>query len=160
MENNVTGERLGKSNYEMLANFRYVLRRFLRTSELNARAAGVTSQQYQALLAIRGYPERDYVRIGELAERLQLTHNATVELVDRMEAQELITRFSGMSDRRQVCVALTPGGRQSLEKAALANQEQLRCLSPDLMTALQQLMNAPAFLIKDTMAGEAGESMN
>ena len=51
-----------KSQYETLAAFRYALRRFIRFSEEAAQAAGVTAQQYQALLAIKGFPGNTYGR--------------------------------------------------------------------------------------------------
>ena len=62
--------RLTKSEYEMLAAFRYHLRQFLRFSEDAAQAAGLTPRQHQALLAIKGFPKRQSVTIGELAEQL------------------------------------------------------------------------------------------
>ena len=49
--------RLTKSEYERLANLRYVLRRFARLTELEARKVGLTPQQYQLLLAIKGFPD-------------------------------------------------------------------------------------------------------
>lgn len=128
-----------KINYETLAEFRYTLRRFLRQAELNARKVGLTPQQYQGLLALKGFPDRNYVTIGELAERLQLTHNTAVELADRMESQELIRRFPGPNDRRQVCVTLTERGETLLGQVAEENQEQLRCLAPELISVLQRL---------------------
>jgi hypothetical protein len=48
--------RVTKKEYGTLAAFRYRLRHFLRFSESAAEAAGLTSRQYQALLAIRGLP--------------------------------------------------------------------------------------------------------
>ena len=48
-----------KSQYETLAAFRYALRRFIHFSEEAAQAAGITAQQHQALLAIKGFPARD-----------------------------------------------------------------------------------------------------
>ncbi len=48
--------RLDKSQFETLAAFRYALRRFIHFSDEAAIAAGVTPQQYQALLAIKGFP--------------------------------------------------------------------------------------------------------
>lgn len=40
------------SDYAALAEFRFALRRFQLFSETNAAAAGLSSQQHQALLAI------------------------------------------------------------------------------------------------------------
>jgi hypothetical protein len=46
---------ISKSQYESLATFRYALRQFLRFSEDAAKRAGITPQQHQALLAIKGF---------------------------------------------------------------------------------------------------------
>ena len=50
---------LDQSEYEILAAFRYTLRRFLSFSESAAADVGLAPQQYQALLAIKGYPGRE-----------------------------------------------------------------------------------------------------
>jgi len=47
------------------------LRQFLKCSE---DVAGLTSRQHQALLAIKEFPRRQSVTIGELAEQLQIAH--------------------------------------------------------------------------------------
>ena len=81
-----------KSDYETLSAFRYALRRFVHFSEGAAKAAGITPQQHQALLAIKGFPARDKITVGELAERLQLRHHSAVGLVDRLMVEKLVTR--------------------------------------------------------------------
>ena len=63
-------KQLDKAQYEALAAFRYALRKFLRFSESAAQAAGITPQQHQALLAIKGFPGRDQVTVGELHVRV------------------------------------------------------------------------------------------
>src|ERR1051326_2195953 len=79
-------QKVARVQYATLAALRFALRQFLRFSEEAAQKAGITPQQHQALLAIKGFPERDEVTIGELAERLKLRHQTTVELVDRLAA--------------------------------------------------------------------------
>ena len=83
-----------KIHYELLAELRHALRRFQRFSQEAARAAGLTPQQHQALLAIKGFPGRDYVSIGELAERMQLRHHSAVGLVDRLARRRLVRRVA------------------------------------------------------------------
>jgi DNA-binding MarR family transcriptional regulator len=135
---------ISKQDFEAQAAFRYALRQFLRRSEVTARANNLTPQQYQALLAIQGYPGREVVTVGELAERLQLRHHTTVELIDRMVAQKLVTRTPAESDRRQVCVSVTVAGRDTLEKVAAHNREHLREFSPELRQLLMSLARAGA----------------
>ena len=112
---------LSKSQYEMLAAFRYALRQFLHFSEEAAHAAGITPQQHQALLAIKGFPGRDCVTVGELAERLQLRHHSAVGLVDRLVAEKLVARAPSAQDRRQVFVQLTSRGENVLERLSSAH---------------------------------------
>src|SRR4051812_18109770 len=109
---------IGKAEYEELAAFRYLLRRFLHFSEKAVRAVGMTLHQHEALLAIRGFPGRDHVTMGELAERLQVKHNAAVGLMDRLAAEGVVERKAGETDRRQVYVALTLHGEEVLAQLA------------------------------------------
>ena len=102
---------VSQAEYETLAAFRYALRQFLHFSDTAAEAVGLTPQQHQALLAIKGFPGRDRVTIGELAERLQIRHHSAVGLVDRLVTQKLVAREAAADDRRQVYVRLTPAGR-------------------------------------------------
>lgn len=132
-------KKLSKSQYENLAAFRYALRQFLSFSELAAKQAGVTPQQHQALLAIKGFPGRDYVTVGELAERLQLRHHTIVELLDRMADLKLVVRKPSAADRRQVHIQLTVRGEHVLEKLSSAHKEQLGRIGPKLSSLLKQL---------------------
>jgi DNA-binding MarR family transcriptional regulator len=128
-----------KSYYEMLAAFRYALRQFHHFSEEAAHAAGITPQQHQALLAIKGFPGRDCVTVGELAERLQLRHHSAVGLIDRLVAEKLVARAPSAQDRRQVFVQLTRRGENVLERLSAAHTEQLKRMGPELIFRLKQL---------------------
>jgi len=133
---------LKKEDYEMLAAFRYALRQFLRFSEEAAATAGLSPQQHQALLAIKGYPGRDYVSVGELAERLQIRHHSAVGLVDRLVADGLVVRQTDPEDRRRVCVKLTGAGESRLEALSTAHHEEIRRMGPKLSAILDQLATA------------------
>jgi DNA-binding MarR family transcriptional regulator len=125
-----------KAEYEALAAFRYALRRFLRFSEQTARSAGVTPQQHQVLLAIKGFPGRESATISELAERLQMRQHSMVGLIDRIEAQGLVRREPGTADRRQVYVTLTSAGETLLHKLALIHRQELRGMREALQPAI------------------------
>ena len=133
---------LSKSQYETLAAFRYALRRFIRFSEEAAQAAGVTAQQYQALLAIKGFPGRDSVTVGELAERLQLRHHSAVGLVDRLAAEKLAVRVPSAKDHRQVLIQVTDRGETVVEKIASVHRQQLKRIGPEIRQLLEQLVRA------------------
>lgn len=144
---------IDKGDYEKLASFRYALRQFLRFSETAAQQAGITPQQHQALLAIVGLPGRDRASVSELAERLQLRHHSTVELINRLAAQGLVAREAGVADRRQVYVALTPKGHDMLARLSVAHREELMRIGPQLNLLLEQLTAAP-----DAPSGNAPET--
>ena len=133
---------LVKSEYETLAAFRYALRQFMRFSEAAAREAGITVQQHQALLAVKGFPGRDRVTVGELAERLQLRHHSTVGLVDRLVAEKLVIRALSAEDRRRVLVQLTNRGEKILEKLAAVHRQQLQRIGPEIRQLLGRLCGA------------------
>lgn len=123
----------------MLAAFRYALRRFLHFSEAAARSAGITAQQHQALLAIKGFPTRDTVTVGELAERLQLCHHSAVGLVDRLVLEKLVVRASSVGDRRQVLIQLTRRGEEVLEELSSAHRGELKRIGPEISQLLALL---------------------
>jgi DNA-binding MarR family transcriptional regulator len=130
-----------KTEYEMLAEFRYALRHYLRFSKNAVETAGITLQQHQALLFIMGYPNREQITIGELAERLQIKHHSAVGLVNRLEEQGLVERKQNEGDRRQVLIGLTQKGVAILESLASLHREELRHLGPQLCALLERITN-------------------
>jgi len=130
-----------KADYETLAEFRYALRHYLRFSKNAVETAGITLQQHQALLFIIGFPGREQVTIGELAERLQIRHHSAVGLVDRLEDQGLVERTPNEEDRRRVFIGLTKKGIGVLESLASMHREELRYLGPQLCSMLEQITN-------------------
>lgn len=128
----MASEEIGKAEYEAMAEYRYAIRRFLRFSEDAARETGITPQQYQLLLAIKGYPGRDEANITELAERMQLDHHSAVGLIDRTEERGLVRREQDQEDRRQVRIHLTSAGDDILRQLAQVHREQLKRMRQDL----------------------------
>jgi len=120
------GPALTKTDYERLANFRYALRRLARQTELEARDVGLSPQQYLLLLNIQGFPGRTWANITELAERLQVRHNAVIGLVNRAEERGLVTRQQDpeANDRRVVQIHLTATGETLLHRMARALHDE------------------------------------
>jgi DNA-binding MarR family transcriptional regulator len=116
--------------YEQLLEFRTGLRQFLRWSETQAEAAGVTPAQHQLLLAVRGQPDPLGPTISDVADWLLLRHHSAVELIDRAEASGLVRRVPDPDDGRLVRVKLTARGGRVLERLAGATFEELRRLGP------------------------------
>ncbi len=128
--------RLEKMDYQRLAEFRYVLRRFLIFSENAAEQAGLEAQQHQALLAIKGFVGRDHVTTGELAERLGVRPHSAVGLVDRLVRKKLVKREVNPDDRRQVLIVLTAKAERSLLDLSIAHRSELERLAPALRELL------------------------
>lgn len=123
---------MSKSHFEARSEFRYRLTCFLRFGEQVAQAEGITFVQYLLLLHVKGTPGRSWALVGELAERLQLRHHSTVELVSRCEAAELVERRRSEDDRREVQIHLTRLGERTLQRIAAAQTEELSSLMKGL----------------------------
>src|SRR5690348_7423180 len=127
-------------NYKAMAEFRYQIRRFLRFSEHAARESGLEPQQYQLMLAVKGVPDGERPRIGDIAERLQIQHHSTVELVDRLSKRNLVRRRRSEYDRREVFLELTPKGQRLLQELALHHRSEIREMGPELVSALKKVL--------------------
>jgi DNA-binding MarR family transcriptional regulator len=124
------------ATYRSLSEFRHQVRCFLRYSEEAARAHGIEPQQHQLLLAIKGLPRGKTPTIRELADRLQLKHHSTVDLINRLAQSGRIVREPGTEDRREVLVRLTPAGERILRELSVQHQTELTKVGPRLMRAL------------------------
>lgn len=116
---------LSKAEFQALSDFRYQVRRYLRTSEHLTRQEGTTNLQYLLMLHIKGFPGREWASIGELAERLQAKHHGVVALVSRCEKRGFVVRRVGRDDRREVEVHLTALGRKTIDRLARLHRDEL-----------------------------------
>ena len=130
------------ADYEALAELRYQIRRFLHFSEQAAREAGLEPRQHQLMLTLKGLPAGTRPRIGELAERMQIQHHSTVELVNRLATSGCVRRHPGGEDRREVLLSLTPKGERILRELSLHHKAELRMQGPALVAALKRAMQA------------------
>ena len=135
-----TDEEMSLADYRALAEFRYQLRRFLHFSEEVTREMGLEPQQYQLLLALKGLPEGRTATVGDVAERLQLRHHSTVELIDRLGERGLIERSRDKSDQRRVLITLTSDGEAVLKRLAVLNRTELQSTGPALVRALNEVI--------------------
>jgi DNA-binding MarR family transcriptional regulator len=135
-------QEISLSQYQSLAEFRYQLRRFLHFSEQAARSVGLEPQQHQLLLALKGLPEGRTATVSELAERLQIQHHSTVELINRMVEKNFLERSRDEIDQRKVIIHLTSNGEEVLRKLSLLHSTELRLSGPELVRALNKVVNA------------------
>lgn len=126
------------ADYQTLLRLRTGLRRFVRWSERQAEAAGLTPAQHQLLLAIRGHPDPAGPTIGDVAGYLLLRHHSAVGLVDRAERAGLVARRKDRSNHSVVRLRLTPQGSAQLEALSELHLEELAHLAP----AMHALWNA------------------
>jgi DNA-binding MarR family transcriptional regulator len=132
---------LEQADFEHLLELRTGLRRFLRWSEEQAKAAGLTAAKHQLLLAIKGHPDPGGPTIGEIADYLVLRHHSAVGLIDRAEKDGLVKRTPDPGSRSIVRVTLTPAGEVKLDALAEAHVQEITHLAPTMRTLWRALEN-------------------
>lgn len=140
--------------FDRLAAFRMLLRQFQSFSEHASAALGLTSAQYQALLAIRTQPGQGPLTVKQLAQQLLIKHNSAVGLVDRIEQLGLVARRRSETDRRSVVVELTPRGRLAMARLAVKHRRELQRIAPKMGRHMRhfakQVVNAPKARTSDS----------
>jgi DNA-binding MarR family transcriptional regulator len=121
-----------EEEFRRLAAFRVLLRQFQFFSEQAAQALGLTSLQYQTLLAIKAHEDTGPVTMTALAQALIIKHNSAVGLIDRIEQLGLVTRRHPENDRRSVVVELTPRGKRIVGRLATQHRLELQRLATKL----------------------------
>ncbi|HEY3888132.1 MAG TPA: MarR family transcriptional regulator [Caulobacteraceae bacterium] len=129
---------LNPEQYDGLAGFRYALRRFLAASEAISRRAGVTQQQYQAMLILRTGPSKA-MTVKTLSEQLLLTHHAAVQQVNRLAKVGLVQRNPSSTDRRSVLLSLTAAGVGLIDTLAAEHLGEMLRQEPLLAKSLRKL---------------------
>lgn len=129
---------LTDDEYAALAEFRFALRRFQAFSEGRAADCGLTPQQHQTLLTIRGAGDEP-ATVGYVADRLILKPHSATGLVDRLHALDLVARQASPTDRRQTLLSLTEKAEALLEQLSAGHREELRRLRPMLTEMLERL---------------------
>ena len=112
---------LGDADYQRLLGFRDGLRRFVRWSEEQSTAVGLTPAQHQLLLAVRGHAGSQGPTVSDVAEHLLLRRHSVVGLINRAVTAGLLTRATDRDDQRVVRLKLTKLGERRLEPAGSAS---------------------------------------
>jgi DNA-binding MarR family transcriptional regulator len=131
-------------DYELLARFRYQLRKFLSFSEAAASKAGLTPQQHQALLVIKGFSNSGPLSVGDMAQFLLVRHHTAVELVDRIAKLGLLRRIVDNNDSRRIFLKLTRKGEQKLRTLSKIHFEELQAGSAALTKILRSFRRSQA----------------
>jgi DNA-binding MarR family transcriptional regulator len=130
--------------YKRLLELRTGLRRFLRWSEQQARAAGITPAHHQLMLAIRGHDHARGPTVGDVAGYLLLRHHSAVGLIDRAEAAGLVVRGPDPDNPSAVRLSLTEQGSDQLAALSELHLEELEHLAPTMHALWEALEGHPA----------------
>jgi len=126
-----------RADFENNLRFRVALRRFLRWSEDQAGAAGLTPAQHQLLVAIKGHRGPEAPAIRDLADYLLLQRHSAVGLVDRAEVAGMVRRQQDENDARVVRVHLTDRGERLVTELTTAHLAELYNLAKSLNSLLE-----------------------
>lgn len=129
---------LTDAEYAALADFRRTLRQFQAFSEEQVADVGITPQQHQTLLAIRGAASKP-VTIGYVAECLVVRPHSASGLIVRLEALGLVERHASPLDGRQALIELTPRARALLERLSAVHRQEIVRMRPMLKTLLDTI---------------------
>ncbi|WP_406057505.1 MarR family winged helix-turn-helix transcriptional regulator [Kribbella sp. NBC_00889] len=75
---------------------------------------------------VEGVPGREWASVSELADRRQLRHHSVGELVNRGQAQDLVTKAPHPTDARFVRVEMTRHGERALAWLSALHRDELR----------------------------------
>lgn len=139
MPNDATQPKLDDADYGALAQFRRSIREFLSFSEEVAKKSGLTPQQHQAILAIRGTPREKGFSVGDLAAHLMIQHHSAVELTNRLVSASLVERMVDADDRRRMQLHLTQRAHELLEELSWAHVSELKRRGSELADVLNKL---------------------
>lgn len=131
---------LTAAHYERLATLREAMGQFLHFSQGAAEAEGLTPQQHQALLAIKGFSANGPASVGQLAKRLFTHHHSAVGLVDRLARLGLVRRRPCKTDGRKVEVSLTAKGAGVIDRLSETHWLELQQQGPVLRSALNAIL--------------------
>ncbi|MBB3560332.1 DNA-binding MarR family transcriptional regulator [Rhizobium sp. BK512] len=130
---------LSETEYEALANLRYRIRKFRQFSGKAAEKLGLTRQQHQALLTIKGLGAGGRMSLSALADRLFLSPPEAAELAASLQEAGHVT-IEAKQKRRPV-VLLTAQAEKLLRRLTSAHLYEIREMAPELMQALRMLQD-------------------
>lgn len=130
---------LSEIEYEALANLRYRIRKFRQFSAKAADKLGLTGQQHQALLAIKGLGIGGRMTLSNLADKLFLTPADAAELAASLQHAGHVS--IDLRQKRRPAVMLTEQAEELLRRLTSAHLYEIREMAPELMQALRMLQD-------------------
>lgn len=105
---------------ELLVALRKIIRAIDMRSRQLSKEVGLTGPQ---LLILQKVGKHNGVMVREIADDINLSSATVTNILDRMEARQLVERIRSTQDKRKVGVFLTESGAKALETAPLPFQE-------------------------------------
>ncbi len=113
-------ERIGDATAMRLAtSLMRVQQMVLAALDAAVRPHGITFARYEVLVLL-SFSRSGSLPLSKVGERLMVHPTSVTNLIDRLEAQGLVTRTTDATDRRRTLAALTPAGRRVLKRATRA----------------------------------------
>lgn len=101
---------------------------------------GLTFARFEVLMLLR-FSRSGRLPLGKIGRRLQVHPASVTNAIDRLEARGLVTRNEHPTDRRTTLAAISPAGRELVDTAVTALNEQVfsTIAAPDVVRALGML---------------------
>jgi len=145
-----TAPRASRSGLDVLQQLRVVVRLAGSHSLRLERATGVPGAQLWALHEVASV---NGSTVGELAARLRMHQTTVTNLLNRLEAQELVLRERSPHDRRVVHLRITPAGRKALRRAPGLARGLLPRVLDEMSPAQLRKVHAGLAVLVDCMGG-------
>ncbi len=108
-------------NAELLLEITPQIMRRIRDEMRRRTMGGLSVPQYRALNYLNRHPKAS---LNDVADHLGLTPPSTSKLIQKLVIDKIVTR-SDATDRRRVCLSLTPSGIDALRIARAETRQQL-----------------------------------
>ncbi len=132
-----------------------LIMRTVRAQLRSQRRADISVPQFRAM----GYIDlNEGASLSDLATHIGLTLPSMSKLIDGLVSRKLVTRTPDAVDRRRVCLALTPLGREELQAAHLFTEKYLADQMAGLSEADLQAITRTMQLLKALFAEQTAAS--
>lgn len=121
---------------DIVSRLRRAMRRAARTAD-PGNPLSVAQLELLSCLA-----ENPGAQPGQLARALRLAPNSVTTLVNGLRSRELVTRVSGVGDRRTASLALTEAGEAAVRRWHTTNADILRAALAGLHPGWQHVLTA------------------
>ncbi len=128
------------------------IRRILRATDQRGRKlAAATNLTPSQLLVLQEIERRGETTPGAIAHNLHFGQATVTNIIDRLEAQNFVTRQRNERDKRQILLGITAGGLTAIRMSPDPLQQQFSAGFEDLSTWEQAMILAALERVCDLM---------